>query len=144
MHARGWLEPFFEWHNDDHHHSALALFTPAQVFFGRVPAVHAVQQRTLDAAYALHPHRFPNGPPKAALPPAEVHINPLEALAISIVQADHADTPALASTNPGPVDDAGSTGHMARPAPGAVLAVEPPTRARGARSVTGAEAPTLH
>jgi putative transposase len=84
LHARGWLEPFFGWHNDDHQHSGLALFTPAEVFFGRVADVHRVRQETLDARYALHPHRFPNGPPKAALPPTEVHINPLEALAVSI------------------------------------------------------------
>lgn len=94
LHARGWLEPFFGWHNDDHQHSGLALFTPAEVFFGRVDAVHRVRQQTLDAQYALHPNRFPNGPPKAALPPAEVHINPLEALAIPVMGA-----------NPAPVDD---------------------------------------
>jgi putative transposase len=79
LHARGWLESFFVWHNDEHQHSGLALFTPAEVFFGRVPAVHAVRQRTLDLAYAAHPNRFMSGPPSAALPPAEVHINPLEA-----------------------------------------------------------------
>jgi putative transposase len=84
LHARAWLEPFFAWHNDDHHHSGLALFTPAEVFFGRVAAVHAVRQETLNAQYALHPARFPNGPPTAALPPAEVHINPLEALAVPV------------------------------------------------------------
>jgi transposase InsO family protein len=84
LHARAWLEPFFGWHNDEHHHSGLALFTPAEVFFGRVTAVHAVRQDTLNAQYALHPGRFPNGPPIAALPPAEVHINPLEALAIPV------------------------------------------------------------
>jgi len=84
LHARGWLEPFFGWHNDDHQHSGLALFTPAEVFFGRVAAVHRVRQAALDAHYALHPERFPNGAPKAALPPAEVHINPLEALAVSV------------------------------------------------------------
>jgi putative transposase len=84
LHARGWLEPFFAWHNDGHQHSGLALFTPAEVFFGRVAAVHAVRQEALDAAYALRPGRFPNGPPKAALPPTEVHINPLEARAVSV------------------------------------------------------------
>jgi transposase InsO family protein len=89
LHARGWLAPFFGWHNDDHHHSGLALFTPAEVFHGRVAAVHALRQDTLDAAYALHPARFPNGPPKAALPPAEVYINPLEALTVSVVDAAH-------------------------------------------------------
>ena len=87
MHARGWLEPFFGWHNDDHHHSGLALFTPADVFFERVVTVHAVRQKTLNAAYAVHPQRFPNGQPKAALPPVEVHINP-DALVASV---DHAD-----------------------------------------------------
>jgi len=94
LHARGWLELFFTWHNDDHQHSGLALFTPAEVFFGRVAAVHAVRQKALDAAYALHPGRFPNGSPKAALPPTEVHINPLEALAVSV------------AVNAPPVDDA--------------------------------------
>ena len=84
LHARGWLDPFFTWHNDDHQHSGLALFTPAEVFFGRVADVHRVRQATLDARYAQHPCRFPNGPPKAALPPAEVHINPLEALAVEV------------------------------------------------------------
>lgn len=83
LHARGWLQTFFSWHNDDHQHSGLALFTPAEVFFGRVATVHAVRQQALDSAYARHPGRFPNGPPKAALPPTEVHINPLEAITVS-------------------------------------------------------------
>jgi len=106
-HARGWLEPFFDWHNDDHQHSGLALFTPAEVFFGCVPAVHAVRQAALDAAYALHPNRFPNGPPKAALPPAEVHINPLEALAASVDSAENENTgtPAARTINAPSLDD---------------------------------------
>jgi putative transposase len=108
MHARGWLEPFFSWHNDDHHHSGLALFTPADVFFGRVVTVHAVRQKALDTAYALHPQRFPNGPPIAALPPAAVHINPLEALVVSVNHADISapslDSPA-AKTHPHTLDD---------------------------------------
>jgi hypothetical protein len=58
------------------------------VFFGRVAAVHRARQQTLDAQYALHPNRFPNGAPKAALPPAEVHINPLEAIAVPVVKAN--------------------------------------------------------
>ena len=107
MHARGWLEPFFEWHNNDHQHSALALFTPAEVFFERVPAVHAVRQAALDAAHALHPNRFPNGPPKAALPPAEVHINPLEALAASVDRAanERTETVTVPTINALPVGD---------------------------------------
>jgi transposase InsO family protein len=106
LHARGWLEPFFGWHNDDHQHSGLALFTPADVFFGRVAAVHAVRQAALDAAYNSHPCRFPNGPPKAALPPAQVHINPLEAIAVSIGDAEPpAQASAVTSINAPHIDD---------------------------------------
>jgi len=90
LHARGWLESFFGWHNDEHHHSGLALFTPADVFFGRFMAVHAARQEALDAAYARHPERFPNGPPKAALPPATVQINPLEASTVLVSRAESA------------------------------------------------------
>ena len=88
LHARGWLESFFGWHNDEHHHSGLALFTPADVFFGRFMAVHAARQEALDAAHARHPERFPNGPPKAALPPAAVHINPLAASTVLVSRAE--------------------------------------------------------
>lgn len=102
LHARAWLDPFFGWHNNDHHHSGLALFTPADVFFGRVAAVHVARQATLNAAYALHPARFPNGPPKAALPPSEVHINPLEAWVVTV---GHAETSAAVNINAPPVDD---------------------------------------
>jgi putative transposase len=48
---------FFAWHNDEHHHSGLALFTPAEVFYGRVTAVAAIRQATLDAARASVPSR---------------------------------------------------------------------------------------
>lgn len=84
VHARGWLEPFFGWHNDEHHHSGLALFTPADVFFGRVEQVRHVRQAALDAAYAAHPERFPHGPPQAALPPSEVSINPVTSSAVNV------------------------------------------------------------
>ena len=42
LHARAWLADFFAWHNDEHHHAGLALFTPADVFDGRVAAVGRV------------------------------------------------------------------------------------------------------
>lgn len=106
LHARGWLSSFFGWHNDKHQHSGLALFTPAEVFLGRVPAVHAVRQAALDAAYAMHPQRFPNGAPQAALPPTSVHINPLEALVVSV-----GSDAAVANTN------AASVAHSAQRAP---------------------------
>lgn len=93
LHGRAWLQTFFGWHNEEHHHSGLALFTPADVFFGRVASVAAVRQSALDAAYAAHPERFPNGPPLVALPPDAVHINPLDADALEVLK------PALPGAN---------------------------------------------
>jgi len=83
VHARGWLGSFFGWHNDEHHHSSLALFTPADVFFGRVDDVRAVRQAALDIAYNEHSERFPQGPPRVRLPPSEVSINPITSSAIA-------------------------------------------------------------
>jgi hypothetical protein len=64
--------------------------------------VHAVRQEALDAAYALHPGGFPHGPPKAALPPAEVNINPLEALTVTV---SNPETLVSTSINAVPLDD---------------------------------------
>lgn len=76
-HARAWCQEFFGWYNDLHQHSGLALFTPADVFYGRVEEIAARRQVALDTAYAAHPERFPNGPPVVRRPPASVAINPL-------------------------------------------------------------------
>lgn len=76
-HGRAWLQEFFGWHNHEHHHAGLALFTPADVFHGRVEEVARTRQAALDAAYAAHPERFPNGPPLVRRPPAKVEINPV-------------------------------------------------------------------
>ena len=84
LHARGWLAPFFGWHNDAHHHSNLALFTPADVFFDRVEQVRIVRQAALDAAHLAHPERFPHGAPRVLLPPSEVSINPITSSAVTI------------------------------------------------------------
>jgi putative transposase len=76
LHARGWAQEFFGWYNEHHHHSGIALFTPADVFYGRVDDIIATRQRALDEAFAAHPERFPNGPPVARRPPPLVQINP--------------------------------------------------------------------
>jgi len=82
--ARAWLESFFGWHNDEHHHSGLALFTPAEVFFGRVDTVRAVRQGALDKAYNDHPERFPGGAPRVRLPPSTVSINPITSNSVTV------------------------------------------------------------
>jgi transposase InsO family protein len=76
-HGRAWFQQFFGWYNVDHQHSGLALFTPADVFYGRIDEVAARRQAALDSAYAAHPERFPNGHPVVRRPPAAVHINPI-------------------------------------------------------------------
>ncbi len=75
LHARGWLASFFGWYNEEHHHEGLALFTPAEVFFGRVDEVAAQRQVALDAAHHAHPERFVRGRPVVARPPSVVRIN---------------------------------------------------------------------
>jgi putative transposase len=74
--ARGFCRPFFRWYNEEHHHTGIALLTPATVHHGHTEAVLAVRQATLLKAYEAHPERFINGPPVVARPPAEVWINP--------------------------------------------------------------------
>jgi len=74
-HVRGWFAQLFDWYCHQHHHEGLALFTPAEVFEGRVQEVAAVRQAALDQAYAEHPERFVRGRPKVPMPPARVHIN---------------------------------------------------------------------
>jgi len=66
---------FFPWYNHEHRHEALGLLTPADVHFGRAPAVLAARQRVLDAAYTANPERFVLRAPAAGAPPKEVWIN---------------------------------------------------------------------
>lgn len=75
-HARQHFEAFFGWYNNEHRHSGIAYFTPADVHFGRVEQVLVTRQAALDLAFAAHPERFPRGRPVHHRPPAEVWINP--------------------------------------------------------------------
>lgn len=121
LHGRAWLQDFFAWHNDQHHHAGLALFTPADVFHGRVESVRAARQSALDAAYRAHPERFPHGPPRALVPPAEVHINPLVSDLVSVPPAAIDASPMphllpahrLATTGGAPLHHANSTTSLA-------------------------------
>ncbi len=74
--ARNFCQEFFPWYNREHRHAGIAMLTPAVVHHGRACGVLENRQQTMDSAYARHPERFVNGPPKVAKPPAEVWINP--------------------------------------------------------------------
>jgi len=67
---------FFPWYNNDHHHSALGLLTPAEVHYGHAPRVIEHRRKVLLEAYQAHPERFVNGPPRPAEPPTAAWINP--------------------------------------------------------------------
>lgn len=67
---------FFPWYNGEHRHWGLGLLTPDVVHHGRAPAVLAARERTLTAAYELHPERFVQHPPRPLPLPAAVYINP--------------------------------------------------------------------
>ena len=73
--ARGFCADFFDWYNFDHHHSGLALLTPADVHLGRVDDVIAHRQAVLDKAFERNPERFTKGRPRVPRPPNEVWIN---------------------------------------------------------------------
>ncbi len=68
MHARAWCQEFIGWFNEEHQHSGIALYTPADVFYGRVEEVAARRQTALNEAFAA---------PVTTRPPKAVHINPL-------------------------------------------------------------------
>lgn len=76
-HAHQWCEDYVQWYNREHHHSALAGFTPAQVFTGKYTFIVAKRQTALNEAFRLNPQRFINGTPKVAMPPDNVYINPI-------------------------------------------------------------------
>ena len=88
--ARAHCRGFFDWYNDEHYHSSLALFTPADVHYGRVDTRGSVRQAALDAAYASHPERFVHKSPVVNRPPSTVWINPPKANESDTSTADEA------------------------------------------------------
>jgi putative transposase len=76
--AVSFCQSTFDWYNNEHHHSGIAMLTPAQVHYSHAEQVLAERQRVLDAAHAAHPERFVNGPPQVPSLPQAVWINPPE------------------------------------------------------------------
>ena len=63
-HARAHCQQFFGWYNGEHRHSGVGLMAPADVHYGRAPAITAARGKVLDAAYAANPERFVGKPPE--------------------------------------------------------------------------------
>lgn len=60
--ARAYYEELFDWYNERHFHSGLALLTPASVHQGTCHQIVEQRQAILDVAYAAHPERFADRP----------------------------------------------------------------------------------
>ena len=74
-HARALCHDLLTWYNNVHHHSGLRYLTPADVHYGRARTILEVRHRTRLAAYAAHPERFVQGPPRPETLPTAVWIN---------------------------------------------------------------------
>lgn len=94
--ARAFCAEFFDWYNNQHHHSGLGFLTPAVVHHGQAPSVIAARQNVLNIAHRNHPERFVRKAPKAPPLPEAVWINPPAPQ--RPVAADDKDTP----LTPGP------------------------------------------
>ncbi len=73
--ARAFCQEFFGWYNLEHHHSGIALLTPADVHHGRAEQIITARAGVLDGAYAAHPERFVRKPPQPPRLPQTVWIN---------------------------------------------------------------------
>jgi putative transposase len=74
--SRAFCVGFFDWYNNRHYHSGLALLTPTTVHHGNSATVIERRRAVLAAAYAAHPERFVRRAPRPAKPPTAVWINP--------------------------------------------------------------------
>jgi putative transposase len=73
--ARAFCRLFFDYYNNEHRHSGIALHTPQSVHDGTWREIRARRQLTLDAAYAARPDRFRGRRPLAPALPRKVWIN---------------------------------------------------------------------
>jgi putative transposase len=72
---RIFLRDFFDWYNNEHRHSGIAMLTPAAVHAGEADVFLDARHQVMLAAHATNPERFINGAPKRAELPNDVWIN---------------------------------------------------------------------
>lgn len=73
--SRAFCQQFFQWYNEEHRHSGIALLPPAVVHFGEAQQAIEHRQMVLDMAYREHPDRFVRHSPRPLSLPLEVWIN---------------------------------------------------------------------
>jgi putative transposase len=73
--ARSFLREFFDWYNNHHRHSGIAMMTAANVHTGASGIIFQQRQHVLRQAYEQHPERFVKGQPQTQSLPEAVWIN---------------------------------------------------------------------
>lgn len=68
--ARSFCGEFFEWYNQHHYHTRMALLTPYSIHYGLAEGVLEQRQLVLDDAYQRMPRRFAQRPYAGSLPEA--------------------------------------------------------------------------
>lgn len=74
--ARAFMYGFFQWYNNEHHHSGIALMTPSTVHHGLSDHCTKLRAAVLQDAYNRFPERFVKGLPRPMELPEAVWINP--------------------------------------------------------------------
>ena len=95
VHARQWCDEYYQWVNNEHHHSGLNGYTPMQVFTGNYQQIASFKQDALDKRFILNPERFVSGRPIVKMPPTEVAINPISAENIADGVVDKVNFPTM-------------------------------------------------
>ena len=73
--ARAFCREFFDWYNNEHRHSGIAMLTPESVHYGTYKQILEERHRLLEQAYRDHPERFVRGMPKVETLSEQVWIN---------------------------------------------------------------------
>ena len=73
--ARSFCRLFFQYYNREHYHSGINYLTPEMVHYRFSEEVVIQRNQVLSEAFAKHPERFRNKPPKAKNKPNAVWIN---------------------------------------------------------------------
>jgi putative transposase len=74
--ARAFCRAFFDWYNQQHRHSGIAMMTPHDVHHGRAEKIVAQRSAVLALAHQRHPERFVRGSSAAPRQPGPAWINP--------------------------------------------------------------------
>jgi putative transposase len=73
--ARGWVQGFVDWYNNEHRHSAIKFVTPAQRHYGEDIQILADRHQVYRTARSINPIRW-SGDTRNWDPIGEVYLNP--------------------------------------------------------------------